>query len=129
MDRRAFFKTLSWMMLAPFVVLSYLGLRKEQKLKKQPEVFIPLNQVQAKTFYNDIIISNINPEPEFYSNKCTHLGCRIHQLEDNGLTCNCHGSQFDFKGNPTKGPAVMPLKKLNYRFDSQKEGYIVFETN
>ena len=42
---------------------------------------------------------------------CTHLGCVVSVTPD-GLSCPCHGSRFDSKGNVTRGPASRPLPNL-----------------
>ena len=48
---------------------------------------------------NEISILLINYQEKLYavSNKCTHLGCKLSKgtLEENNLTCPCHGSKFD----------------------------------
>jgi nitrite reductase/ring-hydroxylating ferredoxin subunit len=43
---------------------------------------------------------------------CTHGGCDIGQqgtVSPRGLTCDCHGSQFDANGGVVHGPATQPL--------------------
>lgn len=42
--------------------------------------------------------------------KCTHRGNAV-KMEEAKLHCNMHGSEYDFDGNVTKGPAAIPLKK------------------
>jgi len=39
---------------------------------------------------------------------CTHLGCTV-RVTSEGLSCPCHGSVFDRRGNVVKGPASRPL--------------------
>lgn len=39
---------------------------------------------------------------------CTHLGCTV-SVTPRELTCPCHGSVFDRRGNVVKGPADRPL--------------------
>ena len=43
---------------------------------------------------------------------CTHLGCIVHQREDGGFDCPCHGSKFTAAGRVTGGPAPRPLEWL-----------------
>ena len=52
---------------------------------------------------------------------CTHEGCSVNDMKLSGSTinCSCHGSQFDLKGNVTKGPASTSLKTYSTTFDSQ----------
>jgi len=48
---------------------------------------------------NGISLLLVNYQENFYavSNRCTHLGCKLSKgtLEDNIITCPCHGSKFD----------------------------------
>lgn len=127
MNRRGFFKAFSWILLAPVAVLSYFGIIKDKKLHRSKEVFIPKDIAEKQVFYESVIIYKTNDQIKFYSNKCTHLGCRIRHTEDGKYLCSCHGSQFDDSGNPLKGPASKPLKQLNYSFIPEKNGYLVFE--
>ncbi|MBP9133092.1 MAG: Rieske 2Fe-2S domain-containing protein [Saprospiraceae bacterium] len=49
--------------------------------------------------------------------KCTHRGCTVHP-EESRLSCPCHGSKFDLKGNVTKGPAKKPLSSYPVSIDN-----------
>lgn len=65
-------------------------------------------------YFNDDYILFIDAgQSRFFSNKCTHAGCRI-TLEIAGeLICSCHGSKFEATtGRVLRGPAVIPLKIL-----------------
>lgn len=42
---------------------------------------------------------------------CTHLGCTVVVSEDR-LSCPCHGSLFDRRGEVVKGPADRALVRL-----------------
>lgn len=42
---------------------------------------------------------------------CTHLGCTV-TVTERGLSCPCHGSEFDRQGVVLKGPAVRALQRL-----------------
>ena len=40
------------------------------------------------------------------SEVCTHLGCRVPYIDENGqFECPCHGSKFTREGNYIEGPA------------------------
>ena len=43
------------------------------------------------------------------SAKCTHEGTRINQVGASSFGCTCHGSQYDFNGGVTRGPATVAL--------------------
>jgi Rieske Fe-S protein len=54
---------------------------------------------------------------------CTHLGCNVnYDVELSRIVCPCHGSQFSFDGQNTKGPAERPLKQYNVKTE---DGQIV----
>ncbi|HEY5268940.1 MAG TPA: ubiquinol-cytochrome c reductase iron-sulfur subunit [Anaerolineales bacterium] len=56
---------------------------------------------------------------------CTHLGCTV-EVQVNGFACPCHGSRFNSKGYPVKGPATSPLKTL--RVEQTSDGRLVLHT-
>lgn len=127
MNRRSFFKALSWILLAPVAILSYLGIKKDKRAKKEKEIFVPKDIVDRQFFFESVIISKSGDQILFYSNKCTHLGCLIKQSEEGKYLCSCHGSQFNLKGVPLKGPATKPLLRLEHKFIPEKNGYLVIE--
>ena len=66
------------------------------------------------------------------SRKCTHLGCRVHYLEERQIIeCPCHQSRFSPKGIRLSGPAkknlpTFPVETLsNDDGDASSQGYIV----
>lgn len=46
------------------------------------------------------------------SGVCTHLGCIVTHMEDDGFACPCHGSKFSKDGSVTGGPAPTALPWL-----------------
>lgn len=47
--------------------------------------------------------------------ECTHAGCTVARMNSQGIMqCPCHGSQFAADGSVRQGPAVQPLRRLNY---------------
>jgi cytochrome b6-f complex iron-sulfur subunit len=40
---------------------------------------------------------------------CTHLGCTVRHVENEGFVCPCHGSRFALDGRVVEGPAPAPL--------------------
>jgi menaquinol-cytochrome c reductase iron-sulfur subunit len=53
------------------------------------------------------------------SNVCTHLGCRVRWVADQGeFFCPCHNGVFDKEGNVVSGPPPRPLD----RFEVKVEG-------
>ncbi len=63
-----------------------------------------VSQVQAVVFYT--------PEGwKALSLVCPHLGCLV-EMDDNGFTCPCHGSQFTPQGKLRHSPAQRDLDEL-----------------
>jgi Rieske Fe-S protein len=48
------------------------------------------------------------------SSICTHRGCTV-DLGGSGLSCPCHGSQYDREGRVTRGPASRALTRYPVR--------------
>jgi Rieske Fe-S protein len=48
---------------------------------------------------------------------CTHAGCEA-SIEATGVSCPCHGSQFDLQGNVLAGPARSPLPHFQVTVDA-----------
>lgn len=48
------------------------------------------------------------------SSICTHRGCTV-DLGGPGLSCPCHGSQYDREGRVTRGPASRALTRYRVR--------------
>lgn len=45
-----------------------------------------------------------------FSATCTHQGCAVTEIEDDLITCTCHGSQYSAAdGSVVTGPATEPL--------------------
>lgn len=58
---------------------------------------------------------------------CTHLGCIVHQREEGGFACPCHGSRFNASGNVEGGPAPRALEWLEVSM--APTGDIVIDTS
>jgi cytochrome b6-f complex iron-sulfur subunit len=53
---------------------------------------------------------------------CTHEGCTVSFVKArNDVECPCHGSKFTLAGAVTEGPATLPLKSYETRFDQAGE--------
>ena len=119
--RRSLLKLL-W--IVPFVpIYKYLT----PKVKKDNYITVPVSSLPYKGAYlikdkHTGIIKDDNGIKVF-SISCTHLGCVLN-VENDKFICPCHGSIFDLSGNVLKGPALKPLKQLEYKIE--KENIIVY---
>ena len=49
-----------------------------------------------------------------FSATCTHQGCTVSKVENNTISCPCHGSQFSaVDGSVQNGPATQPLPTMH----------------
>lgn len=100
--------------VTPFILLyKYLT----PNVKKDNLLTIPLSSLPFDSAYlikdKQIGILNGQDGIKVLSISCTHLGC-ILNVENDKFVCPCHGSMFDLKGNVLKGPALKPLKNIEY---------------
>lgn len=61
---------------------------------------------------------------------CTHDDCDMQgegRIDALGLSCDCHGSQFDRNGGVRRGPAGAPLQ--HYRVDLSADGSITIQAS
>ena len=55
------------------------------------------------------------------SNVCTHLGCRIRWIADQGqYYCPCHNGVYDKQGNVVSGPPPRPLDKYQIKVENDQ---------
>ncbi len=123
-NRRSFIKTASIGLTGFFVWLWYAMVGKQKQTAVKKRVVVALEN-QQKVFFNDDLVIIQGEQPLVLSARCPHLGCRINKLEGNNLICPCHGSSFDLKGEVLTGPAVRPLKALEYTLGSDGKQLIV----
>lgn len=56
---------------------------------------------------------------------CTHNGCDVGFVSSaQGFSCPCHGSQYDFNGAVTLGPARLPLDHLALCVSAEGEVFV-----
>ncbi len=92
---------------------------RDRTINSKQNVDFPFNSNKLITFDGDFIIVNRRNETKVFSARCTHLGCKIDQFEGDKLLCPCHGSVFNLDGKVTKGPAVLPLKEIDFEIDNK----------
>lgn len=60
----------------------------------------------------DILVVKSGSSYQALQMKCTHQDNPL-TASSSGLFCSAHGSTFDLRGNVTKEPALVPLKKYS----------------
>lgn len=109
-NRRTFLKILLAGIASFFILIwNKLTLSHLEILNKK-ESFLPLNKNKQVTFYKNYIVINLNETTTVFSAHCTHLGCRINNMENGKIVCPCHGSEYDLEGKVIKGPAYKNLE-------------------
>ena len=76
--------------------------------------------------YGVFVVRTSETDVIVFSNKCTHLGCRVNWKEDVGAyVCPCHDAEFAADGSIIRGPQPRPLDR--YEGDTLKveEGVVM----
>ena len=126
-NRRYFIKSAIIGLVVGTVALWDNMITKQKKISSRSTVSLPFDVNKEISFQDDFVIINKEGVTRVFSSRCTHLGCKINQHDNNQLLCPCHGSTFDLLGNATKGPAVRPLEKMTFEIDDTL-GSIIIKT-
>ena len=85
---------------------------------------LALNSGSVKITYNrelTSILINRESDTDFFAMDptCTHMGCPVdrYSIATNTITCPCHGSQFDIRGQVVGGPALNNLNTYATQFE------------
>lgn len=122
LSRKEFLKKISLLLFLPIIWLWDSSIK--QIIKKDSvdnSILIPSNLPAGVSFFGKAAVVKENNKLEVFSTSCTHLGCRIKQIENGKFICPCHGSEFNLQGEVLKGPATKPLRKLKYELTSDKK--------
>ena len=117
-NRKKFLQLSGVAILAGISGLWYKLISTEKKLSINKIFTANLNPNKPIIFYPECIIVTNADQISVFSSHCSHLGCAINETKNGNLVCPCHGSSFDENGNPVKGPAIKPLKKLDFQLDN-----------
>jgi cytochrome b6-f complex iron-sulfur subunit len=82
---------------------------------------VPFNKNKVVSFFDNFIVVNQNETTTVLSTRCSHLGCKINELENGKLVCPCHGSEYDLSGKVVKGPAFKNLEVIPSKVISNGE--------
>jgi cytochrome b6-f complex iron-sulfur subunit len=91
------------------------------------EKYSKLNTEGESINEGDIIIANIGGGSYVaLSRTCTHQGCYIKYIKDNGnFQCPCHGSTYSNDGSVVTGPATIAVQS----YEIEKHGNILVIKN
>lgn len=64
----------------------------------------------------NVLVYNSGSNLYVFDEFCTHQGCQVEYSETaHKFICPCHGSEFDKTGRVIKGPALLPLNRVEYK--------------
>ncbi|MEJ2512709.1 MAG: ubiquinol-cytochrome c reductase iron-sulfur subunit [Anaerolineales bacterium] len=73
---------------------------------------------QELTFY---VITDNGRDFVAMSNVCTHLGCRVRWVDNQGqFFCPCHNAVFDKEGQVVAGPPPKPLNRFEVKVENDQ---------
>lgn len=125
--RKTFFKWATVALLLPFYKVWQSSVNRSQAFVRQSHTLqVEANLPNGIYIHDRVILVKENGEVRLLSSKCTHLGCKINKTENGEMVCPCHGSRYNLRGDPVKGPAVESLPEIS--FDTITEnGNVILE--
>jgi len=91
-----------------------LGIPTLLKATVQRETGWIVNEEQLTVF----VVTEDGRDFAALSNICTHLGCRVRWVADQGkFFCPCHNGVFDKDGNVVSGPPPRPLDRYDVKVE------------
>ncbi|RUM36292.1 MAG: hypothetical protein DSY58_05610 [Desulfobulbus sp.] len=106
-----------------YPLLRFLGFT----IPPKPRYITVTGPLPASGFHaeRDFILFADNDSSWSVSRTCTHLGCRVHYLEDKHLIeCPCHQSRFKTDGTLISGPARKNLPSYPVETQTDENGQI-----
>jgi len=124
--RRKLLRKIVGILSLPIIAFWIKGIDRTKAISTKEKIILPNDLSEGITFLDKVIIRKKREKIRVFSSSCTHLGCKINSEVDNRLICPCHGSKFNFDGDPTVGPAVKPLMQFELRKDNKTGEVIVY---
>ena len=124
--RRKLLRKIIGILSLPIIAFWIKGIDRTKAISAKEKIILPNDLSEGITFLDKVIIRKKREKIRVFSSSCTHLGCKINSEVDNRLICPCHGSKFNFDGDPTVGPAVKPLMQFELRKDNKTGEVIVY---
>ena len=124
--RRKLLRKVAGILSLPVIAFWIKGINQIKSTTVKNKIILPSNLSEGITFLDKIIIRKRGKNIKVFSSSCTHLGCKINSELDNKLICPCHGSKFNYDGNPMVGPATKQLTQIELHKDSKTDEVIVY---
>lgn len=124
-SRKEFLNRLWWIVFLPYLVLAALMGRRHFQLDTSRHLRLGPYIPEGINFFDGVIGIHLAGKVTFYTDRCTHLGCKINQSVNGFLVCPCHGSLFSADGKVAEGPASKPLRVLRHDLDPDTGEFIV----
>lgn len=124
--RRKLLRKISGLLSLPVIAFWIKGIDQTKATTAKNKIILPSNLSEGITFLDKVIIRKKGGDIKVFSSSCTHLGCKINSEINNKLICPCHGSKFNYDGDPTVGPAIEPLTQLELYKDNKTGEVIVY---
>lgn len=124
--RRKLLRKIAGILSLPVVAFWIKGIDQTKATTAENKIILPNDLSEGISFFDKVIIRKAGEDIKVFSSSCTHLGCKINSEIDNKLICPCHGSKFNYDGNPITGPAVKPLTQLEIHKDTNTGEVIVY---
>lgn len=126
MNRKDFLKGLMYLMILPFILLLNRMIKDHKRFGLSNRELRLINNIPAGlSISNEVIFYKTNTDLKIYSSRCTHLGCKINQIDGNEIVCPCHGSRYNNEGKPVKGPSIKSLQELNFEMDTESNEIVI----
>jgi len=75
--------------------------------------------VSSEEEFSVYVLTENGQDYSVMSNVCTHLGCRVRWIPEEGeFFCPCHNAVFAKDGSVVDGPPPRPLDKFDYKVEN-----------
>lgn len=126
LNRKDFLKALMYLLLLPFLYILNRMVKDHKRFGSANRELRLSNIIPAGlSINNEVIFHKTTTDLKVYSSRCTHLGCKINQVEGDEIVCPCHGSRYNTEGKPIKGPSIKRLQELDFKMDSELNEIVI----
>ncbi len=126
LTRKDFLKGILYLLFLPLLFLLNKMIKDHKRFGIANRELRHINDIpNGLSIQDEVIFFKKENALKIYSSRCTHLGCKINAIEENELVCPCHGSRYNSKGEPVKGPSVKNLKQLSFEIDKSTNELVI----